>query len=363
MTMKRRIRFVSETDRPYDAARLTGVVGWFVLAAACMGTAADGGTITEETVQAFVAHVQQGDGFDAAARAFVERMWSDRGEDDDLTTFIAESLAVLSPEFRAGLDAFDEEQYDKAHNIMTELSKSAEPYLAANASVLAIKSLVELDELLSARELLESFLADPTAADLYTTSAAELAFLRGYLALQDVEYEQSIIHLRDMLHLYPDADQRLRVSARQMLAELRRRRPEQIGDVADLMHFAGRRLGRLDTGERVQDRQQRAIDLLERLIEEAEQKEQSGSCSGGGGGSGSQGGRSPSSPMQDSTLPGGPGASDMNLRSSRQARPGEVWGSMPPAQRERILQQLRDSFPSRYRQLVEQYYEELGKQP
>ncbi len=37
--------------------------------------------------------------------------------------------------------------------------------------------------------------------------------------------------------------------------------------------------------------------------------------------------------------------------------------SMPPAERERILQALRDSFPSRYRKLVEQYYEELAKKP
>ncbi len=36
---------------------------------------------------------------------------------------------------------------------------------------------------------------------------------------------------------------------------------------------------------------------------------------------------------------------------------------MPPAERERILQALRDNFPSRYRQLVEQYYEQLAKRP
>jgi hypothetical protein len=36
---------------------------------------------------------------------------------------------------------------------------------------------------------------------------------------------------------------------------------------------------------------------------------------------------------------------------------------MPPADRERILQALRESFPNRYRQLVEQYYEQLAKKP
>jgi hypothetical protein len=36
---------------------------------------------------------------------------------------------------------------------------------------------------------------------------------------------------------------------------------------------------------------------------------------------------------------------------------------MPPAERERVLQALRGTFPTRYRQLVEQYYEELSKKP
>ena len=324
---------------------------------------AAGGPMTEETVKAFLQHVQRSQAYPPEAKAFVSRAWDQRGEDDDGESFIAESLAVLSATFRAGLDAYDEEQYARAYEVLSGLSDDADPYLAANASVFAIKALVEQDRLLEARDRLDNFIEDPTAVDLYTVYAAEMAYLRGYLALRDLEYDAAAMALNAMLQQYPDAGQRLRVSARQILAELRRRRPERIGDVADLMDFAGRRLGHLDTGQRVRARQQRAIELLERLIEEAEQQEQSSAQGGSGSGSGSpQGGRSPSSPMPDSMLPGG-GGQEMQLRSSRRARPGEAWGTMPPAERERILQQLRDSFPSRYRQLVEQYYEELGKQP
>ena len=39
-----------------------------------------------------------------------------------------------------------------------------------------------------------------------------------------------------------------------------------------------------------------------------------------------------------------------------------MWGQLPPAQRERILDSLRDRFPSRYRQLVEQYYRSLAEE-
>ena len=147
-----------------------------------------------------------------------------------------------------------------------------------------------------------------------------------------------------------------------MIAELQNRLPEQIGEVCDLMNYSARRLGHEDLGEPVQTRQQRIIELLDKLIEEAESQESSSSSSSGGSSGGGQGSQSPSNPMQQSQLPGG-AAKEGALRARRRANPAEVWGTMPPAERQRILQALRDNFPSRYRQLVEQYYEELAKKP
>ncbi|MGB0717589.1 MAG: hypothetical protein ACPGXK_17050, partial [Phycisphaerae bacterium] len=108
----------------------------------------------------------------------------------------------------------------------------------------------------------------------------------------------------------------------------------------------------------------RILELLDKLIEDAEKQEQqsqSSSSSGGGGGGGGDSGSSPNSPMQDSNLPGGATPGTGPLRESRRASPGEAWGAMPPAQRKEILQALRDSFPGQYRRLVEQYYTELAK--
>jgi acyl-CoA reductase-like NAD-dependent aldehyde dehydrogenase len=66
-------------------------------------------------------------------------------------------------------------------------------------------------------------------------------------------------------------------------------------------------------------------------------------------------------PMGDSYLPGGTGEPGQQ-RPAAKARPGEVWGRMPPKEREKILQSLQRNFPARYRQLIEQYYTELGKE-
>ena len=38
-----------------------------------------------------------------------------------------------------------------------------------------------------------------------------------------------------------------------------------------------------------------------------------------------------------------------------------MWGKLPDAERDKILQSLRDRFPSRYRELVEQYYRALAE--
>lgn len=317
-----------------------------------------GGPVADETTGAFLKHVRESDAYDAEVKAFVARSWSERDAEEDPADFLIEALALLSPRFRDGLDAYDDADYAKTLEIMNALAEDDDPYVAANAGVFAIKSEVERGRYEEAAGRIEGFLADPTAVDLYTHFSAEVAFLEGFLKLQTLHYEEAAKALQNMLALYPDAAQRLRVTARQMLAELRRREPERLGDVADLMSYAGRRLGHAHTDQGVQEKQKRAIELLDRLIKEAEKNEQGGGGGGGGGG----GQQSPQSPMQDSQLPGGSSQAE-RLRNARRVKPGAEWGAMPPSERERILQSLRDSFPSRYRQLVEQYYQELAKQP
>ncbi len=347
-----------ETWERVGAARLDP----WVWACVCLWWVAPslGGPMVDETTEAFLRHVETSSGYDAKVKAFVAKAWSERGADDAPEEFMIEALALLSPRFRDGLDAYDDEDYGKTFEIMDPLARGNDPYVGANASVFAIKSLVERARYEEAEARVGEFVEDPTAVDLHTHSAAEIAFLDGFLKLQNLHYDEARRALQSMLNVHPGAADRLRVTARQMLAELQRREPERLGDVADLMGYAGRRLEHEYTDESVQAKQKRAIELLDQLIEEAEKNEQSG---GGGGGSGGSGQQSPQSPMQDSQLPGGGASQSESLRNARRVKPGEEWGSMPPAEREKVLQSLRDSFPSRYRQLVEQYYQELAKQP
>lgn len=72
------------------------------------------------------------------------------------------------------------------------------------------------------------------------------------------------------------------------------------------------------------------------------------------------GGKPGDKPAEESRIPQN-GSAGVSLRDER-ASPGEMWGRMPPKERERILQSMQEQFPNRYRELLEQYYEHLAKE-
>ncbi len=74
------------------------------------------------------------------------------------------------------------------------------------------------------------------------------------------------------------------------------------------------------------------------------------------------GGAAPVAPADESRLgPGAPGGE--SLHAGSRAMPGEAWGRMPPQQRERVMQSIREGFAPGYQELVEQYYRQLATRP
>jgi len=324
-----------------------------------------------DAAERFVASVETDASIAADVRTLLRTTWQGADQQDG-AEFLAQALSVISPKFRQMLEAYDADNHVRCIESARELQKDANPFLAANAAVMEIKALVALGRTVEAGEQIESWTAPERAKILeeHTYAEAEIAFLRGFCFVSDLNYKQGMEALAAFLEDHPNAPQRLTIAAQQMLLELATREPGEIGEVVDLMNNSHARLKQGDSGEVVQGRQQKILDLLDKLIKEAEDHEKKcnkcNKCNkGGGGGSGSSGGsqnRQPKSPMEQSQLPSG-GSMEMDLREARRANPAESWGALPPAQRERILQALKESFPSRYRRLVEQYYEELAKKP
>ena len=324
---------------------------------------ADGAVTDDSVTSRFIEQVRATDRYDQTAREFIIDQWSKRRRSAEDDAFLLEALAVVSEDFRAGLAAFEDDRHAECARIMGGLADHPDPFLAANAAVYEIKALVAAEDLETAGQRASQLTGLPSRLTEYTEAAAEVHYLRAYCELGNLEYAEAIRSLAEFLDGFPEAPQRLRLSAQQMLAELLLREPGTIGQVTDLMDYAARRLANADAGPRMQRRQQQVIDVLDALIEESRQQEQSSGGGGAGNASGSQSDPArASTPMQDSQLPpGSPGAGDAPRKNV--ALPGKAWGTMKPEQRERIIQHLTDRFPDRYRQLVEQYYRQLAEEP
>lgn len=322
-------------------------------------------------IDRFVAHVTHSASIPAAARSAVVEGWKQHRTDEQPADFLEAALAIASEPYKIAMQAMDAGQFEKIQPALEPVLDSPDPYIALHAQGLLARALVDEDKLDEAQPLLEKLAAREDELMEKTFIEAEIDFLLGYCQLANLDYDRAYETLSDFERQHPNAPERLQLPARQMLQELAVRKPEGLGEVSDLMVYASRRLAHGQTHTPVQQRQERAVELLDKLIKEAEQQEQQQqqSNSGGGGGSnrsqsrssGRADGQRSQSPAQESMRPGGQGRIG-ELHRSAHARPGEDWGKMPPAERERILQSLRRNFPSQYRELVEQYYKQLAKE-
>lgn len=336
----------------------------------------------ESPASRLAAGVENDETISREARAVIEQAWK-ACDGCNEAEFMAQALSVVSPQFRELLAAYEGESYEACIGIVGELKLNPNRFVSINAAAYEALSLSAAGRFEEAIQRIESLFKDDgyEAVRSHTYLAAELSFVHAYCLVSDLQFEEGTAALDRFLLEHPDAPIRLAVAARQMLTELHNRETENIAEVVDLMNNSHGRLRIGDTGKVVQGRQERILDLLDKLIKEAEDHECK--CKSAGQSQnqkqsrkkpGSQPGdeeqqrqqrqaqQIPKSPMQESGLPG-PFPAAGSLREARRANPAETWGNMPPLERERILQALRESFPNRYRQLVEQYYEELAKKP
>lgn len=317
-----------------------------------------------DVVGKFVEHVGHEQKYPEAARQFVARQWELRRDGTDLHTFIPEVLAVLYPRFRAGLEAFEARQFEYCARVMGEMSLSPDLYLAAYAALLQSKALVEEVEFEYAALVLDYSLRPDFDLEAYCLDAVEMKFLQGYSLFHMFEADAARESLEGFLSDHPDARPELRASAREMLDHLSPPPRKTLGQVAHLMADAGLWLTEGHAGLETQTSQKKAMMILEEMVRRAEQQEnqqQQQQQAQGGGSQNPQSARAPQAPANASTAPGGE-ATTGSLHAAPHVTPGEVWGQMKPQDRDRIMQTLQQNFPSRYRQMVEQYYRAVAQE-
>jgi tetratricopeptide (TPR) repeat protein len=352
------------------APRQVPVIGARIAAAALLLAAAVPATVLAQSERvkslntAFAEHVRGLPADKADQARFVLESWKTEYAGENAEAFVTDGLMLLYPPFGDAVEAFDDGRYEDAGRMLEPLARSEDAFLSANAGYFYARTLVERGLNEEAEAFLRKVATEPAKLAGLTPYAGHYWFVKGFTQYSNLRFDESVESLEAVVKRFPDAPEPVTEGARQLLLEIERREKGTLGEVSRLMGYAAGRLKVDDGKQRVREKQDEAVALLDKLIEEAQEKEKNcsgcGQCKGGKKGA-SKSNKPPANPAEQSETR--PGAGEIGtLRPAEKAEPGEAWGKLPPAEREKILQSLRDRFPSRYRELVEQYYRSLAEE-
>lgn len=139
----------------------------------------------------------------------------------------------------------------------------------------------------------------------------------------------------------------------------------ELDDIARDMKHSSNRLNVAQGGDKTQAVQKEIVRKLEQKIKELEDK-----AAGGSGADSkdkdkeaakygkSQGGQD-QQPAPDSTIMGGGGAGKIDEKQLRKI--AENWGTLPPAARAKVVQDITRDLPPKFRPLIEDYFKALEK--
>lgn len=134
-----------------------------------------------------------------------------------------------------------------------------------------------------------------------------------------------------------------------------------LDDISREMSKSADRLKTLDPNSGTQNIQKGIVDKLNKLIEEAQNppKGKPGDPNDPNGGKLKPGTGEKGDPAQDSVIMGGSGKGLLNEKKLREIT--QNWGSLPPQERAKVVQELTRDVPPKYKELVERYFKELNK--
>lgn len=217
-----------------------------------------------------------------------------------------------------------------------------------------------------ARELVQKRLYDealPVFENVEPTDCldpAAVLFYRGVCRHSLLMKKEALADLRRLLENESDSPVRFVRTAQLMVADIKPLKEDSLDEISRLMTDVTRRLDLGRANSEVQEREQKIIDKLSKLIEDIEEKQrqqqqQQQQQSAGGQGQGQGSGQA--RPMDDSQIAGGSGQGDVDRKNIGQR---DGWGNLPPAEREEALQQISRDLPTHYREAIEAYFRKLA---
>lgn len=319
-----------------------------------------------QTIDAFIAAVKANKDLPtdkvATALSAVEEL---KADPPSHSAAITVGLRELNEEYGDALVELADENLDAAVPKLEKLAKSEDPYLSTDATFFLARAYMLTERFEEALPLLAKVQKDQLQ---YTVQHADTAFLLGLCQARLMQRKEAMATFSKFEEQFPDAPERMRIGAWRMLQQLQLVQDGTIIDVQDRMDFSRRKLALKDPGKKTQEEQKKIVDILAKLIKEAEDKESQGQGSGQGQGQGQgreksggqNSGQSGGSGGQEGSS-GGHGSGSDNSQNTdvtklRRTGPESGWSKLRDREREQVFSALKQKYPARYEKLVEQYY-------
>ncbi len=268
---------------------------------------------------------------------------------------IHQALLLLYPDYRRADALLLNERLEAAAGAFDRLRGAKDTYLKAYATYRYGVAQMNRERYEGAAAAFSEVLNDHGR---YVGCDVDAAFYLVICLGQSLEKEKAIVAANKFLEDYPDAPERYRKAMEQIRNELAQEWESPLYELAGRMNHVARKIEGGETGEPTQEKQKEIVSIIDELIRRA--KEQEGNSDQDRGGGPPRGNDQPSSPANRSQAP--PGSTRIgDLRAKPKRKPGDQWGEMRDKEREEVLQALKEKFPDRYRELLEQYHKALAE--
>lgn len=141
-----------------------------------------------------------------------------------------------------------------------------------------------------------------------------------------------------------------------MREDLKQWKEDDIGDIARDMAHVKDRLTNNDSGRTTKKIQDEIVKKLDKMIKDLEEpppdKNQGSSAQ-------QKQNPTPSQPLPDSALPQDGGTGKVDVVKLKKVT--EQWGSLPPRERQQVLQELTQGMSARHREAIENYFRNLAE--
>lgn len=320
----------------------------------------------DQVLDSFLTAVKENKDFSAQqVQKATEIFTALRAEADGKSIAVTEALRELYPDFRDALTTLGEENLQDAVTRLGKLRDAKDPYLAADAAYFLARAYMLDERYEDALPLLED--ATGKNADK-TVRGGESLFLRGVAYGQLIQRKEAMECLKRFLDLYPDAPERMRVGAFRQLEALKLYEDGTLTDVQFRMEFSRRKLSLEDAGETTREQQKKIIDILAKLIKAAEDKESSSKGSGkpkpgqkpGKGGEGESQAKGEGQGQEGTSGGGSKGTDSDTVKRLHRGGPTSPWSQLRDRERDPVFNAIKEKYPARYQQLIEQYYKSFS---